>query len=184
MTVDDTQLLRRIAERDRQAFSQFYDRYATLLYSTVLRALNHREDAGEVMQQVFGDIWRKAGSYDSAVSRPFNWVLTLTRQKVIDRLRAEGRRYSFVEEAAAESKSDTRFFDRGSAEILGQEHAGQIRKAVDALPLEQRQAIEMAFLGGMTQNEISASLRQPLGTIKARIRRGLLKLRETVKDRL
>jgi RNA polymerase sigma-70 factor (ECF subfamily) len=181
-TVDDTQLLRRIAQQDRQAFSQLYDRYATVLYSTILRVLENRDDAADVMQEVFVTIWDKAGSYNPNVGRPFNWVLTMARNKAIDRLRAQKRRYSFVEEVAQELQPDTGFYDSGSAEIFGHERAGLIRAAVETLPLEQRQAIEMAFLGGMTQNEISAALQQPLGTIKARIRRGMLKLRENLKD--
>jgi RNA polymerase sigma-70 factor (ECF subfamily) len=182
ITVDDTQLLRRIAAQDRQAFSQIYDRYATVLYSTIIRILENRADAADVMQEVFVQIWDKAESYNPAAGRPLNWVLTMARNKAIDRLRSQKRRYSFIEEITQELQSDTTFFDSGSAEIFGHERAGLIRAAVETLPLEQRQAIEMAFLGGMTQHEISASLQQPLGTIKARIRRGMLKLRESLKD--
>jgi RNA polymerase sigma-70 factor (ECF subfamily) len=184
LTVDDAQLLRRIARQDRSAFSQLYDRYATILYSTILRVLDNQDEAAEVMQDVFAQIWEKAGMFDPVAGHPFNWILTFARRAAIDRLRAQKRCYSFVEEIAQELKSDTNFFDRGTAEIFGREKASMIRAVVETLPLEQRQAIEMAFLGGLTQNEVSEILRQPLGIIKARIRRGMLILRESLKDRL
>lgn len=182
-TMDDAQLLQRIAQRDRQAFSQLYDRYSGVLYSTTMRILNVPEEASDVLQDVFLQIWEKAGSYDPKLGKPFNWALTLTRNKAIDRLRALKRRYSFIEEVTQELAGG---HPRGAwnDEFVSSERASLIRAAVETLPLEQRQAIEMAFLGGMTQNEISEILKQPLGTIKARIRRGMLKLRDNLKELL
>jgi RNA polymerase sigma-70 factor (ECF subfamily) len=180
-TSDDTQLLRRVAHGDRQAFSQLYDRYAGVLYSTIVRVLNNTEEANDALQDVFLQIWDKADTYDASLGKPFTWALTLTRNKAIDRLRALKRRYSFIEEISHEMEETSRSFNSGSDDIFTQDQAALIRAAVATLPLEQRQAIEMAFLGGLTQSEIAAALNQPLGTIKARIRRGLLRLREALK---
>ena len=180
-TLDEAQLLARIGKRDREAFSQLYDRYSGVLYSTILRVLNNPDEAADVLQEVFVQIWDKAGSYDPALGKPFNWALTMARHKAIDRLRSLRRRYSFIDEITREFETDSRPHAAGPDEIFGHEQVAVIRDAVSALPLEQRQAIEMAFLGGLTQNEIATSLQQPLGTIKARIRRGMLKLRDTLR---
>jgi RNA polymerase sigma-70 factor, ECF subfamily len=178
---DDAQLLQRIGQRDRQAFAQIYDRYSGLLYSTILRVLNNPDEAADVLQDVFVQIWDKAAGYDPALGKPFNWLLTLARNRAIDRLRSLRRRYDFIEEITLETESEAQSPAPGPGEAFSQEQAAFIRRAVATLPMEQRQAIEMAFLGGMTQNEIAASLNQPLGTVKARIRRGMLKLRDILK---
>lgn len=181
-TIEDAQLLQRIGQRDRQAFSQLYDRYSGVFYSTIFRVLNNPDESADVLQEVFLQIWDKAGSYDPALGRPFNWALTLARNRAIDRLRSLRRRYNFIEEITHEMEEPDPRFTVGPDEVFGQEQATLIRTAVATLPLEQRQAIEMAFLGGLTQNEIASTLNQPLGTIKARIRRGMLKLRDLLRD--
>jgi RNA polymerase sigma-70 factor (ECF subfamily) len=182
--MDDAQLLQRIAQGDRQAFSQLYDRYSGVLYSTTIRILKDPEEASDVLQDVFLQIWEKAGSYDPKLGKPFNWALTLTRNKAIDRLRSLKRRYSFIEEVTQELADSGHPRSPWNEEFMSSERAALIRAAVETLPLEQRQAIEMAFLGGLTQNEIAQALQQPLGTVKARIRRGMLKLRESLTELL
>ena len=179
--IDDAELLRRVAGRDRPAFSQLYDRYAGVLYSTILRILNNHEEASDVLQEVFLQIWDKAPAYDPALGKPFNWALTMTRNKAIDRLRSLQRRYSFLDKFTVEMEGGCDN-SPGPGDAFTPDQAALIRAAVTTLPLEQREAIEMAFLGGLTQNEIATALQQPLGTIKARIRRGMLRLREALKD--
>lgn len=181
-TIDDAHLLHRIGQRDRQAFAQLYDRYAGVLYSTIFRVLNNPDETADVLQEVFLQIWDKAGAYDPALGRPFSWALTLARNKAIDRLRSLRRRYEFIEEITVETEEPDPRFAVGPGEVFSQDQATLIRSAVATLPLEQRQAIEMAFLGGLTQLEIASTLNQPLGTIKARIRRGMLKLRDLLRD--
>jgi len=184
-STDDERLLERVSQRDRAAFAELYDRYAGVLYSTVLRVLNHPDEAADVLQEVFVQIWDKAPTYDPALGKPFSWALTLARHKAIDRLRALRRRYNFIEEITQEM-SGTSLGESGERldEVFSHEQVRLIRRAVASLPLEQRQAIEMAFLGGLTQHEVAAALNQPLGTIKARIRRGMLKLRDSLKELL
>src|SRR5262245_58422212 len=178
---EDAQLLRRIAQKDRHAFSQFYDRYADVLYSMAMRVLRDPEEAADVLQEVFVQIWDKSHTYNFDFGKPFSWAVTLTRNKAIDRLRSRRRQFVFLDDFAQETADPKPqiFTDPEAVDIA--ERARLVRSAMETLPLEQRQAIEMAFLGGMTQNEISAALAQPLGTIKARIRRGMLKLRDTLK---
>jgi RNA polymerase sigma-70 factor (ECF subfamily) len=180
-TTDDAQLLQRIGQHDRQAVSQLYDRYAGVLYSTILRVLNDPKEAADVLQDVFLQIWDRAASYEPGLGKPFNWALALTRNKAIDRLHSLKRRYSFIEEITHEMETEHLALATGPNQVFTREQTALIRSAVAELPLEQRQAIEMAFLGGLTQNEIAAALNQPLGAIKARIRRGMLKLRDSLR---
>ena len=183
-TADEAQLLARIAQRDRQAFSQLYDRYSGVLYSTIFRVLNNADESNDVLQDVFVQIWDRAGAYDPALGKPFTWAMTLTRNKAIDRLRALKRRYMFMEELTLEMEAETRHRPFAGSELFSNDQSALVRAAVATLPLEQREAIEMAFLGGLSQQEIAESLNQPLGTIKARIRRGMLRLREALKGLL
>lgn len=177
---DDAELLRRVAMRDRVAFAQLYDRLSGVLYSTAIRILNDTKEAEDVLQEVFLQIWEKAGSYDPSLGRPFSWALTLTRNRSIDRLRSLRRRYEFIAEATETAVTSHLNRQDDAGEIYDRDQSQMIRRALEGLPLEQRQAVEMAFLGGLTQTEISEQLGQPLGTIKARIRRGVMKLREVV----
>jgi RNA polymerase sigma-70 factor (ECF subfamily) len=181
-TIDDTQLLARVGQRDRQAFSQLYNRYAAILYSTILRVVTHPDDASEVLQDVFLQIWQAAARYDPALDKPFSWALDLARHRAIERLRSLKHPYRFIEEVTHEMEEEA--FPRSvrPGEVFPPHQAAFIRSAIATLPLEQRQAIEMAFLGGLTQNEIAADLNQPLATIKTRIRRGMLKLRDSLRS--
>ena len=178
----DAELLARIAQGDRVAFTHLYDRYAGVLFAIAIRILKDPKEAEDALQEVFVQLWNKAETYDAQYGKPFNWAVTLTRHKCIDRLRMLKRRYTFLEAVTEEMAGQTNEPNGWNHEVFGKEKAALIRSAVQTLPLEQRQAIEMAFLGGMTQNDISAALKQPLGTIKARIRRGMLKLRESLRE--
>src|SRR5438067_13324140 len=97
-SAEDVQWLQGIAAGDREAFSSLYDRYATVLHSLALRILHEPEEAAEVLQDVFVQVWEKAHSYNPDAGKPFSWLLALTRNRAIDRLRARKRHYRFVEE--------------------------------------------------------------------------------------
>lgn len=179
----DLDLMARVASLDRAAFGQIYDRYAGLLFSVALRVLRHDKDAEDVVQEVFLQIWNKAASYDSALGQPSSWFVTMVRHRAIDRLRSVRRRYEVVHEI---SEADTEIMDSSSwlPEVEGAERSLAVKSALQQLPAEQRESIEFAFFGGLTHEEIAARLAQPLGTIKARIRRGMLKLRDSLEERL
>jgi RNA polymerase sigma-70 factor (ECF subfamily) len=178
--LDDASLLGRIARRDREAFSQLYDNLAGVLYSTALRVLDNPDQASQVIE-VFVQIWDQSAAYHPAQGKPFNWALTLTRNTAINRLRSVRRRYAFFAEITGENEvePDNNPATRGRAVTQGQ--AALVRTALDTLPYEQRQAIEMVFLGGMNPIEIAEALGQPLGTITMRIRGGLFRLRESLR---
>ena len=174
----DLELFRRIVARDRAAFAEFYDRHVTRLYSVAQKILNDPTEAQDVVQDAFLQIWEKAANFDPNLGQPSYWVVTLVRNKAIDRIRASVRRAKLADDAGAESALVTGSAESAHESLHGQEKAGLIRSALVDLPADQRHAIELAFFSGLTQHEISAQLSQPLGTIKARIRRGLLKLRD------
>jgi RNA polymerase sigma-70 factor (ECF subfamily) len=175
-------LVRRIATGDLQAVSDFYDQTARPLFSVALRILGDKPEAEEVIQDVFVQLWEKAAMFDPILGSAFHWALSITRHRAIDRLRSRQRRAKLADQLlessdAAEAEASAVAPD---SEAVGAEEAAAVRAALVGLPKDQRQAIEMAFFGGLTHPEIAEALNEPLGTIKARIRRGLLKLRESL----
>jgi RNA polymerase sigma-70 factor (ECF subfamily) len=181
-TAEDLQarLLGRVAQRDLQALSEFYDQTATPLFSVALRILGDHGEAEEVIQDVFVQIWDKAPTFDTLLGSAFHWALSITRHRAIDRLRSRQRRTRLVEQLLESGAADPDESAMPDAEVLGGEAATEVRSALSGLPRDQRQAIELAFFAGLTHPEIAEALREPLGTIKARIRRGLLRLREAL----
>jgi len=180
----DAELIRRIAARDRAAFAELYDRHATLMFSVAIRILNEAGEAEDVLQETFLQIWDKAGNFDPDLGKASSWAATLTRNKAIDRLRASQRRNLLIERAGVESVIATEVSGTVNEGVYGRANATLIQSAVTDLPPEQRQAIELAYFSGLTQEEISEKLNTPLGTIKARIRRGLLKMRDKLEGLL
>ena len=184
--IADREMIARIGRGDQSAFDALYDRLSGPLYSLALRMLGDAADAQEALQDVFLQIWSRARTYDPQQSSVFSWTVLLTRSRVIDRLRARGRRLRVlvdVEEDPAEAA------DASTAESVADtadknDEAERVRSILKNLPSEQREAIELAFFTDLTHHEIAARLGQPLGTVKARIRRGLLKLRERLRTRL
>lgn len=177
-------LLRRIAAQDREALAQFYDQTAGIIYSTVLRMLSDASEAEEVVQDVFVQIWTKAGSYDARLGKPFHWALGIARNRAIDRLRSRQRRNKVFQDAPEDVVAAASASEVDHADDLPLDEATTVQSAVKRLPADQRQAIEMAFFGGLTHAEIAGTLNEPLGTVKARIRRGMMKLRDSLQEYL
>ena len=181
----EIELLRKAAGGDRTAFAELYDRYSRILYAAALKILNNPDDALDVTQDSFLQIWDKAALYDPARGRPLTWALTLLRNRSIDRLRSIQRRARLHDEAEQEARVIPTVSSPDSVDEVSAIERGEIiRSAVLKLSPDQREAIELAFFGGLTQNEVAERLHQPLGTVKARIRRGMLRLREMVGRRL
>jgi RNA polymerase sigma-70 factor (ECF subfamily) len=174
----DVELLRQIAGGDRAAFAEFYDRHSTLMFSVATRILNDPAEAQDVLQEAFLQIWEKAAKFDPKLGKASSWAAILARNKAIDRIRASQRRSRLAEEAGAAQAIAEDVADSVNESLVGPEQAQLIQSAILELPGEQRQAIELAYFSGLTQDEISKKLNTPLGTVKARIRRGLLKLRD------
>jgi RNA polymerase sigma-70 factor (ECF subfamily) len=180
----DREMLAQVARGDQRAFGKLYDRLSSPLYSLAVRMLGDSAEAQDALQEVFLQIWRRAAAYDAEQSSVFSWAVLMTRSRVIDRLRARGRRLRVIvtstdDAAQAEIVPASASSTESAADTAGRnEEAVRVRSSLNKLPAEQREAIELAFFNDLTHHEIAAQLGQPLGTIKARIRRGLLKLRE------
>ncbi len=178
-------LLKKIGNGDKASLAELYERYSTVLYSVALRILNNQAEAEDLLQDVFVQIWDKAALYDSSRGKPLTWVMSMTRNKSIDRLRSLQRRHRLHDEAEQESKTQEQIQHiDGPDRVYASEDSKAVRQAVMQLSPEQRQAIEMAYFSGLTQTEIAERLKQPLGTIKARIRRGMLKLRDLLEGHI
>jgi len=177
----EIELLRRVGQGDRGSFEELYDRLSGVLFSAAYRVLNSQVAAEDVLQDVFIQIWEKAPLYNPALGKPLTWALTLTRNKAIDRLRSIQRRNRLQDNVQRESEIFEQFDDRSSFEVFASAETSKlVREAIEKLSKDQRQVIELAFFSSMTQTEIAERLNLPLGTIKARIRRGMLKLRDMI----
>ena len=175
------QLLLRIAAQDAQALAEFYDLTAKPLFSLAVRILGDASEAEEVIQDVFVQIWKNAPSFDPLLGPAFYWALSITQNRSIDRLRTRQRRARLIENLendAAANVPASQVADQGALEA---DDSALVRTTLNSLPADQRRVIEMAFFGGLTHQEIAEALKEPLGTIKARIRRGLLKLRDCMR---
>jgi RNA polymerase sigma-70 factor, ECF subfamily len=174
------ELIRRMAEGDADACSRFYDRYAPLVYPLILRIVPDAADASDVLQEVFWEAWQAAATYDSARGSPEAWMVMRARTRAIDRVRAVRRRSeTFVaplDEAVAASPPAPGgdVADRVADRAL-------VADVLERLPEHQREVIELAYYGGLTQTEIADKLKAPLGTVKTRMRMGLARLREMMK---
>lgn len=181
----EIQLLHQIGKGNRESFGQLYDRFCGVLFSTAYRVLNNQEAAEDVLQDVFLQIWEKAPLYDPNRGKPLTWAVTLTRNKAIDRLRSTQRRGKLHDDLEHEAKTENQFDERNSFHAVDLvEKSVLVHEAMRKLSNEQRQALELASFGSMTQSEIADILREPLGTVKARIRRGMMKLREVLEPSL
>ena len=174
----EIEMLRRIGQGDRESFTKLYDRFSGVLFSVAYRVLNNHEAAQDVLQDVFIQIWDKAPHYDPARGKPVTWAVTLTRNKAIDLVRSTQRRSRLRDEVQVQAETGERFDDRSSFDAVASgEDRHLVLEAMRKLSPDQREAISLTFFSALTQVEIAERLGEPLGTIKARIRRGMMKLR-------
>ena len=172
----DVALLRRIAGRDKAAFEAIYDRFSAALYSLVLRIVTSPAEAEDVVQEGFVVIWTRAAEFNPGLGSPFGWMAAIMRHRAIDALRRRSRYHARTLEAIDQRTDDFDYVpaNRG-AEMSDLRRA--IQAACHQLSLSENQVIALAFFDGLTHQEIADKLGSPVGTVKARIRRGMLKLR-------
>ncbi|MBA4136485.1 MAG: hypothetical protein C0518_04125 [Opitutus sp.] len=174
-----------LAQGDKAALAGLYDLLGKPLYSLAYRITGETAEAQDVVQDVFLQLWHKAADYQPERGSYFSWAATLTRNRALDRVRMRKRRGEIIRDSASDiqPERDSEGHDSGDA-LWIREKAGAVRAALSSLPSEQRAAIELAFFSGLTQQQIAERLGDPLGTVKARIRRGLLRLRDALAHRL
>lgn len=169
-------LIGRAAAGDQQAVSELYDATSRMVYGLVLRVLGDEAAAEEVLLDVYMQVWRQAASYDATRGAPLAWLATIARSRAIDRLRAGRQEWQRARSLETVSQQSTGESLEEAAYMT--ELRGIVRGALGALSAEQREALELAYYGGLSHSEIAERLGQPLGTVKTRIRLGMMKLRD------
>ncbi len=167
--------LQRVANGDRKAFHEVYRRTSAKLFGVCLRIFAEREEAEDVLQEVYVSVWHKAGQFDPARASPITWLVTMARNRAIDRLRARGRRITTPIETIEEPADETASALDCMIEAEGET---RIEYCLGRLSDGDATLIRTAFYEGATYNELAERSRQPLGTVKSRIRRAFLKLKE------
>ncbi|MBA2339674.1 MAG: sigma-70 family RNA polymerase sigma factor [Pyrinomonadaceae bacterium] len=177
----DAELLRAIAQGDEAALAQIYDRYAPTLFGMMLRILHSRAEAEDVLQEVFLQVWQHASQFDEERGRPFTWLATIAHSRAIDRLRSLDSRQRAATRAAVEHAEE-----QGDAvdDVFRMERTEVVRRALNEIPEGQKQVLLLAYFEGLTQSEIAERTKEPLGTVKTRMRSGLIKLRELMRENL
>jgi RNA polymerase sigma-70 factor (ECF subfamily) len=173
----DGAAMQRMASGDGTALAELYDRHGRAMFSLAFRIVRDQGDAEEVVQDVFAQAWRQAARYDTGRGVVVAWLLMMTRSRAIDRLRMRRGRPSLQEDHPDVLRDLSDASAPVDLALLTTEQVARVRQALDELPDPQRTAIELAFYEGLTHAEVAERLEQPLGTVKTRIRLGLLRLR-------
>ena len=167
----DLELVTAVRAGDQGAMAALYDRYSSIVYSVALRVLQDAGSAEDVLQDIFMQLWRNPGAFDSSRGSLAAWLAVITRNRSIDALRRR-RPESNIEDVVVSVEADL------ASEAERSRAMGKVRSVLEAMPAAQRSALEMAYFEGLTHSEIAAKTGEPLGTIKTRIRTGLLLLRK------
>lgn len=178
----DAELVRRMASGDEAALGLLYDRWVALVHSLVLHLLRDPREAEEVVEETFWQAWRQAARYEAARAGVSTWLSTIARSRALDRLRATRRSRETPFSGAEADGLEQRVPDESAAgdpQLAAEEaeRRARVRRALAELPSEQREVLELAYFGGLSQSEIAERTKQPLGTVKTRVRLALEKLR-------
>lgn len=182
---DDASILRRIAQGEEPALAELYDRYAQLLYSLGMRILRSVQDAEDIVQEVFMQVWNKAALYEARKGTVHTWLVTMMRNRAIDRLRSKVSRHSGQQ---VDVTSLTLFADAASSNPHSHTVKNEDQKLVlgtlKQLSIDQQQVLALAYYEGFSQSEIAARLNIPLGTVKSRMRKGLQSMHSILKGKI
>jgi RNA polymerase sigma-70 factor (ECF subfamily) len=177
---DDAAVMERIAGGDPQALEQLYHRYGGAVLALCLRILRDRAEAEDVLEEVFWELWQRRGRYDRERAAPFSYLMTLARSRALDRLRFRRRREG-VWQGLPDGELPAGVAASPYEDALLAEQRAAIERALDELPEASRRAVELSFFEGLSHREIADRLGDPLGTVKTRIRQGLLALRKVLR---
>ena len=181
----DTELVARVARGDEQAIAELYDRYGTTMYTVAYRIVGQRADAEEVVLEAFAQAWRDAPRFETARGSVAAWFTMMTRSRALDMVRSQKRRTRVTETAAQEDPATApalgAWQGRPGDTVESDERRSQVVTALAQLSPPQREAIELAYYEGLSQSEIAERLKEPLGTVKTRMRSGMQKLRDLLR---
>lgn len=174
--LDDVRLVREMTAGKSPALGEFYDKWSGRVYAVAVSIVREPADAEEVVEETFLQAWNQAARFDASRGRVASWVLNIARSRALDRLKAMKRR----REVSDESIDVVEYADTADAagEMILAERSEAVRIALEKLPPAQREAMEMAYYGGLSQTEIAESTGQALGTVKTRMRLAMQKLRD------
>jgi RNA polymerase sigma-70 factor, ECF subfamily len=177
-------LMQRIAERDAKALRDLYGRFSKALYNVIFAIVKRREDAEEILCEIFQQVWEKAPTYDISKGSVYTWLLTMARNRAIDRIRSKG--YKSGKNESAVQVDDMASLDHYNQldHVMLSERAAIVKTALQKLSPDQRRVLETAYFEGRTQTEIAATLGVPLGTVKSRVRDGMKAMHGLLKDLL
>ena len=174
----DQELIVRLRAQDQSALNLLYERYSGVVYALALRIIGQSADAEDIVVDSFWQVWQQAANYDVSRGQLRGWIVTIARSRALDRLRVIRRAPTVDSEEADNARRILASDDNPEQETWEAEQSSIVRAALAALPKEQREALELAYYQGLSQAEVAARLGEPLGTIKTRIRLGMMKLRE------
>ena len=180
----DPDLVTRVGKGDYQVFSELYHRTSSLLFTLALRILGDRDEAADLLQEVYLEVWHKVIRYDTGRGSPIAWLVTMTRSRAIDRLRSRASKgYGVTDSLDKTPATQVQDQTPGPFETHADlELRGLVAKALAELPAAQQQALELAYYEGLSHAEIAARLNEPLGTIKTRIKLGMNKLHAALRS--
>jgi RNA polymerase sigma-70 factor (ECF subfamily) len=175
-----TDLMQRIRERDSSALVELYDQFGQLAYAVAVQTLHDASEAEDVVQEVFTTIWNDPGKYVARLGSLSAWLVQVVRNRSIDRLRSRQARARATAELAKREP-----LDNDASPAIAPEDAEAMQRVVreiNQLPAEQKEIIELAYFGGLSQSQIADKLSQPLGTVKTRMRRAMERLRQALRE--
>ena len=173
----DSELLTRVAERDREAFELLYRRYVRSVFGLALRRLRDRQRAEDAVQETFAAVWRSAGSYKPERGPAAPWLYAIARNAIVDRFRAKGDTTGEVPDVVSTEAGPA---DRAEASFV----SWRVHRALEELPQREREVVELAYWSGLSQSEVAEFLHIPLGTVKTRTRSALARLAEVLEEEL
>ena len=182
---EDVLKLQRVVQGEESALAELYDQYGQLLYSLGMRILRSVGEAEDTVQDVFIQVWKKASTYEKSKGTVYTWIVTMMRNRCIDRLRSKGFRYSSQQldlstlVLAADSPSSNPY-----SKTVSNEHQQLILGTLKALTIDQQHVLALSYYEGYSQSEIADKLKIPLGTVKSRMMNGLLTMRSMLKEKL
>ncbi len=181
---DEVELMKRIKAKDEQALAELYDLYNRLLYGMIISIVKKREEAEDVLQEVFIKVWENASTFNEDRGNVYSWLVTLTRNKAIDRIRSKDYK---TQKKATQDVDAPEFFLEGNKfdpleTTIFSDRTELVKKALGEIPESQSEVLKIAYYRGLTQREISDQLDIPLGTVKTRMRQGMIKLKDILEE--
>jgi len=177
---DQTDLMKKIRGKDQEALKELYDLYKRILFGMIFSIVKSREEAEDLLQEVFVTVWEKAPAFDENRGNVYSWIATLARNKSIDRIRSKGYK---ARQNESQDVSESEFLQEDNCvdpleKTIFAERAEQVKQALKKIPKIQSEVLKIACYRGMTQTQISRHLDIPLGTVKSRMRQGMIHLKE------